>query len=41
VDIHYEKEANVFEAVINGAGSGLKVIFSIKALLIEVLNEDI
>ncbi|WP_022668655.1 NupC/NupG family nucleoside CNT transporter [Desulfospira joergensenii] len=38
VDIHYEKEANLFEAVINGASTGLKVIFSIVALLIAVLG---
>ncbi len=38
VDIHYERETNLFEAIINGAGSGLKVIFSIVALLIAVLG---
>ena len=38
VDIHYEKEASLFEAIINGATSGLKVVFSIVALLIAVLG---
>ncbi len=38
VDIHYERDANLFEAVINGASSGLKVAFSIVALLIAVLG---
>lgn len=38
VDVHYEREANLFEAIINGASAGLKVIFSIAALLIAVLG---
>jgi CNT family concentrative nucleoside transporter len=38
VDIHYEKEASLFEAIINGATAGLKVIFSIVALLIAVMG---
>ncbi len=38
VDFHYEKEAGLIEAVISGASSGLKVVFSIVALLIAVLG---
>lgn len=38
VDIHYEKEASLFEAIINSAAAGLKVVFSIVALLIAVLG---
>ncbi len=38
VDINYERDANLFEAVINGASSGLKVAFSIVGLLIAVLG---
>lgn len=38
VELHYERDANLFEAVINGAGSGMKVAFSIVALLIAVLG---
>lgn len=38
VDIHYERDANLFEAIINGATSGLKVIFSIVALLIALMG---
>lgn len=38
VDIHYTKEASLFEAVINSAAAGLKVVFSIVALLIAVLG---
>ncbi len=38
VDIHYEQESSLFEAIINGATSGLKVIFSIVALLIAVMG---
>lgn len=38
LDIHYERAANLFEAIINGASAGLKVIFSIVALLIAVLG---
>jgi CNT family concentrative nucleoside transporter len=35
---HYEKEDNIFEAVINGAQGGLKLIAGIVALLIAVLG---
>ncbi len=35
---HYERESNIFEAVINGAQSGVKVIVGIGALLIAVLG---
>jgi CNT family concentrative nucleoside transporter len=35
---HYERENNLFEAIINGANSGLKVIAGIVALLIAVLG---
>ncbi len=38
VEIHYERDASLFEAIITGATSGLKVIFSIVALLIAVLG---
>lgn len=38
IALHYERDASLFEAVINGATSGLKVIFSITALLIAVLG---
>lgn len=38
VDIHHERESSLFEAIINGATSGLKVIFSIVALLIAVMG---
>ncbi|THB73147.1 MAG: nucleoside transporter, partial [Desulfobacteraceae bacterium] len=38
VDIHYEKESSLFEAIINSAAAGLKVVFSIVALLIAVLG---
>lgn len=38
VDIHYAKEAGLFEAIINSAAAGLKVVFSIVALLIAVLG---
>lgn len=34
----YQRDANFFEAIINGANSGLKVAFSIVALLIAVLG---
>ncbi len=34
----YKRDANLFEAIINGANSGLKVAFSIVALLIAVLG---
>ncbi|MFC2149339.1 NupC/NupG family nucleoside CNT transporter [Candidatus Auribacterota bacterium] len=35
---HYEKESNLFEAIINGAGAGVKLIVGIVALLIAVLG---
>ncbi len=35
---HYDKPANLFVAVVNGAEEGLKVILSISALLIAVLG---
>ncbi len=35
---HYEKENNLFEAIINGAQSGVKMVFGIVALLIAVLG---
>ena len=35
---HYEKERNVFEAVINGANAGVRLIAGIVALLIAVLG---
>jgi CNT family concentrative nucleoside transporter len=38
VKVHYEKETNVFEAIINGANSGVKLIVGIVALLIAVLG---
>ena len=38
VEIHYEREINVFEAIINGANSGVKLIVGIVALLIAVLG---
>jgi CNT family concentrative nucleoside transporter len=38
IDVHYEKETNVFEAIINGANSGVKLIVGIVALLIAVLG---
>ncbi|MFH2059207.1 MAG: nucleoside transporter C-terminal domain-containing protein [Pseudomonadota bacterium] len=38
VDVHYERDASLFEAIINGSLSGLKVIFNITALLIAVLG---
>ncbi len=38
VDISYERDSNLFEAVINGAATGLKVAFSIVGLLIAVLG---
>ena len=38
VEIEYEKEANLFEAIINGATSGLKAALNIVALLIAVLG---
>ncbi len=38
IKVHYEKESNLFEAIINGAQSGVKVIVGIVALLIAVLG---
>ena len=38
VEVHYEKEHTVFEAVINGANAGLRLIAGIAALLIAVLG---
>jgi len=38
VEVHYEKETNVFESIINGANSGVKLIVGIVALLIAVLG---
>lgn len=38
VESDYKRDANLFEAIINGANSGLKVAFSIVALLIAVLG---
>ncbi len=38
LEVQYERDANLFEAIINGSLAGLKVIFSIVALLIAVLG---
>ncbi|MEO0292773.1 MAG: nucleoside transporter C-terminal domain-containing protein [candidate division WOR-3 bacterium] len=38
VDVYYEKESSFFEAIINGANSGVKLIVGIVALLIAVLG---
>ncbi len=38
VQPHFERDDNVFVAVINGAGSGLQLIFGIVALLIAVVG---
>jgi CNT family concentrative nucleoside transporter len=38
VEAHYEKENSVFEAIINGAHSGVRLIVGIAALLIAVLG---
>lgn len=38
IQIHYEKEKTVFEAVINGANAGVKMIVGIVALLIAVIG---
>jgi len=35
---HYEKESNVFSAIINGANSGVKLIVGIVALLIAIIS---
>lgn len=38
VDVHYERENTLFEAIINGANAGVKLIFGIVALLLAVLG---
>lgn len=38
VELHYEKESHLFEAIINGANTGMKLIFGIVALLLAVLG---
>jgi len=38
VAIHYERPSNFFEAIINGANNGVKVIVGVAALLIAVLG---
>lgn len=38
VDIHYEREKSLFEAIINGANAGIKVIVGIVTLLVAVLG---
>ncbi|MCA9405316.1 MAG: nucleoside transporter [Candidatus Omnitrophica bacterium] len=38
VELHIERENNIFEAVINGANTGVKLIVGISALLIAVLG---
>lgn len=38
VDPHYERESSLFEAIINGAESGVKLIIGVVALLIAVLG---
>jgi len=38
VKIHYEREKSVFEAIINAANSGVKMIVGITALLIAILG---
>ncbi len=38
VEVHYEKESSLFEAIINSSGAAVKVVFSIAALLIAVLG---
>ncbi len=38
VDVHYERDNSLFEAIINGSSAGIKVILSISALLIAVLG---
>jgi len=38
VQLHYERERTLFEAVIAGANAGLKLIFGIVALLLAVLG---
>ncbi len=38
VDPHYDRDSNIFEAVINGANAGLKLAAGIVALLVAVLG---
>ncbi|MFC1451795.1 NupC/NupG family nucleoside CNT transporter [Verrucomicrobiota bacterium] len=38
VDVHYERESSLFEAIIAGANSGMRLIFGIVALLLAVLG---
>ena len=38
VEPHYEKDSNLFEAIINGANAGVRMIVGIAALLIAVLG---
>ena len=38
VEVHYERENTLFEAIINGANAGVKLIFGIVALLLAVLG---
>ncbi len=38
VEPHYDKDANLFEAIINGANAGVRMIVGIAALLIAVLG---
>jgi len=38
IDVHYEREKSVFEAIINGANTGVKLIVGIAALLIAFLG---
>jgi len=38
VEPHYEKDVNLFEAIINGANAGVRMIVGIAALLIAVLG---
>ena len=35
---HYERESNLFEAIINGANAGVKVVVGVAALLVAVLG---
>jgi CNT family concentrative nucleoside transporter len=38
IEIHYKREQNVFEAIINGSNAGIRLIAGIVALLIAVLG---
>jgi CNT family concentrative nucleoside transporter len=38
VEPHYERETSIFEAIINGANAGLKLIFGIAAMLLAILG---